>query len=100
MKHVLDVMHCDKNLCENVITSYFGRRIWWSFIETWKEWAFDFNFNYNKWQMVHTISLTSAPYVLIEKKRTFLHIIKYLKTPKHYVVAIHNRVAKGGKLRG
>jgi len=35
-----------------------------------------------------------------EKKRTFLQIIKHLKTPTHYVIALHTRVVRDGKLRG
>jgi hypothetical protein len=43
----------------------------------------------------------NAPYVLTkEEKRTFLQIIKHLKTPTHYVATLHTRVARDGKLKG
>jgi hypothetical protein len=42
-----------------------------------------------------------VPYVLTyEEKRTFLLIIKQLKTPTHYASTLHKKVARDGKLKG
>jgi hypothetical protein len=100
IRHLLDAMHCEKNLCENFVKTTFGhkdsygsrqdmesqgirRRLWLRPSNNRKE-------VFNK---------PKAPYILnTQEQKNVVQIIKELKTPSNYVGAIHKCVEEG-KLR-
>ncbi len=100
LRHMVDLMHCEKNICENMLKIIFKEKdvvamrnnmqevdIW---LTLWLQRIP--NGGYNK---------PIAPYVMIEQeKKAFLHIIKKLKTPSSYIRTLQSKVQKDGKLRG
>lgn len=100
VRHILNVMHCDKNLCENLIKVIFGEK---NVVAIWRDME-----KVGIWPQIWLQQVANgsymkpiAPYVLTyEEKKTFLHIIKQLKIPTHYTFALRKKVAKDGKLKG
>ncbi len=47
MRHTLDVMHCEENICENVLKVIFEEKDYVAIQKIWKKWAFALNFGYD-----------------------------------------------------
>jgi hypothetical protein len=100
IRHLLDAMHCQKNLCENLVRTTFGHKDSYGSCHDMQSegirtglWLQPSN---NRKEVFHKLE---APYVLNGRERkTVVEIIKELKTPSNYVGAIHNCIEEG-KLR-
>jgi hypothetical protein len=97
---MLDVMHCEKNLCENIVKTLLsmtdtpGSRVDAEALgireETWLQAPRRRN---DDFYMPH------APYILsAEERAEFIAIVSNIRTPTNYVGAIHKRF-KDGKLQ-
>jgi hypothetical protein len=100
IRHILDVMHCEKNLCENMVKTIFGRkespgsRIDCKNLrirpELWLQ---------NPRRHGDAFFMPEGSYVLTTAERKeFLEIIEDLKTPTNYAGNLASRVSDG-KLR-
>lgn len=101
MRHLLDVMHCEKNLCENVLKTLMGEKdkpqtrvdmqrrgirqhLWLQPVGANGERFF----------------VPDAPYVLSKDNRAvFLENLRNIRFPTGYVSNLHKRISKGS-LRG
>lgn len=101
IRHVLDPMHCEKNICENVMKTIWGVR------DTLKA-RLDLK-EANIRQYLHplpgrkpgSVVLPTAPYVLSkEEKAKFIDIIRNLKTPTNYAGQLAKCIASDGDLKG
>jgi hypothetical protein len=96
IRHLLDVMHCEKKLCENIVKTIFGEkdytRAWMGMkdmlvqLELWLQ---------PKPNRPNEYFRPQATYVLSPQERKMLDVIENLKAPTHYVSSIHRRVADG-----
>ena len=101
VRHVLDVMHCEKNLAENILKTVMGEKDTPAVradmqargirphlhLRTRRE-------NHDQLHMPH------ASYVLTpDDKAKVLRILKNLRTPSNYVSALHKKISQG-KLSG
>jgi hypothetical protein len=101
VRHVLDVMHCEKNLAENILRTTFGEKDSPAVRADMQARGIRPHLhrqplgpNHDKYYM------PDASYVLsAEEKAKVLQVLKSLRTPTHYVSAFHNRISKG-KLSG
>ena len=100
IRHVLDPMHCEKNLCENIMKTIWGLK------DTLKV-RLDLQ-EANIRPELHpkhvgndTVALPVAPYVLSKvEKAKFIKTIRNLKTPSNYVGQLSKRITVDGDLRG
>ena len=100
-RHTLDVMHCEKNVCEALLKYLLGdsdtpavRLDLQSRMLRNHLWLQETDIGSNKF------SMPDADYVLsTDDRATFLQTLKDLKIPSRYVLNIRQRVEKG-KLRG
>ena len=100
IRHVLDPMHCEKNLCENIMKTIWGLK------DTLKV-QLDLQ-EANIHPELHpkhvgndTVALPVAPYVLSKvEKAKFIKTIRNLKTPSNYVGQLSKRITVDGDLRG
>jgi hypothetical protein len=100
IRHLLDAMHCEKNLCENMLKTTFGSKDSYGNRQDlekqgiWEEmWLRPARNNKEIFHMPH------VPYVLKPmEKMTVMSIIKNLKTPLNYVGAIQ-KCLEDGKLQ-
>ena len=101
VRHLLDVMHCEKNVCENILKTIMGEKdsavvrldmqqmgirpqLWLSTVGP----------NQNR------LWLPNAPYVLsVADRREFMDTLRSIRTPSRYVSTLHARI-NDGKLRG
>jgi hypothetical protein len=99
-RYLLDAMHCEKNLCENMLKTVLGTKDSYGSCQDMQE----LNIRRDLWLQTSRnerdlFHLSSAPYVLSPSERTMvMDIIRELKTPSHYVGAIAKCVEEG-KLR-
>ena len=101
VRHVLDVMHCEKNLAENILRTTFGEKDNPSVRADMAARGIRPQLhiqpcgpNRDRFYM------PDAPYVLSPAdKAKVLAILKQLRTPTNYVVALHTKISKG-KLSG
>jgi hypothetical protein len=97
IRHTLDVMHCEKNLCENIIKTLFGETDFPRGRMDFK----DMGVRSNLWlrQTDGTdgrLFMPHAPYVLLpQAKNDMLAVIGSTKVPQNYAGAIHKRVSEG-----
>ena len=100
MRHVLDVMHCEKNIAENVVKTAFG--------EDSPAVRADMQAHNIRPHLYlqrvrpdhDKLYMPDATYMLsAEDKAKFLHVLKSLRTPTNYVGALHTKISKG-KLSG
>jgi hypothetical protein len=97
IRHILDVMHCEKNLCENIVRTLMGETDHARVREDMK----DLDILEELWllltpnNLVHfakphpTYSLTPT------EKQRMLDLIGGLKTPTDYAGSIHTHVSDG-----
>ena len=96
-RHILDVMHCEKNLCENLLKTLFGMndspgsRIDAEDLGIREEiWLQPPRRQHDGYYMPH------APYVFRPNERAeFVGIVSNIRTPTNYVGSIHKRLADG-----
>ena len=101
IRHVLDPMHCEKNLCENIIKTI------WDLKDNFKIQLDLEEANIRpELQVVlggarRTLLIPRAPYILSgAEKAMFTNIIRGLKTPSNYVGQLSKKITEDGELRG
>lgn len=100
VRHILDVMHCEKNLCENMVKTLLamndtpGSRLDAQDLGIREEiWLQDPRRRQDDYYMPH------AAYVMTAEERSeFMDIVSNIRTPTNYVGAIHKRF-RDGKLQ-
>ena len=101
VRHCLDPMHCEKNVCENIVKTLFGEK---DTPSTRVDMQMR-NIRPHQWLQStgpnsDQFFLPDASYVLsADDKAEFLLILKSLKTPTNYVSSLHKRISKN-KLSG
>ena len=96
-RHILDVMHCEKNLCENLLKTLFGMndsprsRVDAEELGIREEiWLQPPRRQQEGYYMPH------APFVFRPNERAeFVGIVSNIRTPTNYVGSIHKRLADG-----
>lgn len=102
IRNVLDVMHCEKNLSENVIRTLFGQKD----TPTSRKDMESQNIREHLWikegdQEADGVDQAHASYVLTELEREgVIHILRSLKTPSGYVSTFGRRIDDDGTLHG
>ena len=101
MRHVLDVMHCEKNLCENFLRTTMGEKDTPAVRADIQARGIRPHLHLQpcgpNGDQLH---MPSASYVLsAADKAKVLRVLKNLRTPTHYVSALHKKISKG-KLSG
>ena len=101
LRHCLDPMHCEKNVCENIVKTLFGEKDNPSTRIDMQvrnirphQWLQNTGTNADKFYMPDVSYVLSA-----EDRAVFLMTLKALKTPTNYVSSLHKRINKG-KLSG
>jgi hypothetical protein len=99
-RHLLDAMHCEKNLCENMLKTVIGTKDSYGSRQDMQEIGIRSDLRLEPSRNERELfTLPTAPYILSRTERTkVLDIIRSLKTPSHYVGAIAKAV-DDGKLR-
>ena len=101
VRHVLDVMHCEKNIAENILKTTFGEKDSPSVRADMQAWGIQAHLhlqpagpNRDRFYML------GAPYVLSATDQArVLCVLKNLRTPTNYVASLHTKISKG-KLSG
>src|SRR6202022_3873704 len=99
--HILDVMHCEKNIAENILKTTFGEKDSPSVRADMQARGIRAHLhlqpigpNRDRFYMPHT------PYVLSTTNQAkVLRVLKNLRTPTNYVASLHTKISKG-KLSG
>jgi hypothetical protein len=100
IRHVLDPMHCDKNLCKNTMKTIWGLKDTLKVRLDLKEAKIRPELH-PKHGANDTIILPVALYVLSKaEKGTFIKTIRNLKTPSNYVGQLSKRRTVDNDLRG
>ena len=96
-RHILDVMHCEKNLCENLLKTLFGMNDSpGSRVD-----AEDLGIRQEIWlqpprRQQDGYYMPHVPYVFRPHERAeFVGIVSNIRTPTNYVGSIHKRLADG-----
>ena len=101
VRHVLDVMHCEKDFSENILKTTFGEKDSPSVRADMQARGIRRHLhlqptgpNRDRFYM------PDASYVLSATDQArFLHVLKNLRTPTNYVASLHTKISKG-KLSG
>ncbi len=101
MRHVLDVMHCEKNLCENILRTAFGEKDNPSVRADMQARGIRPHLHLQAaGPNRDRFYIPDASYVLsAEDKARVLRVLKSLQTPTNYVAALHTKISIG-KLSG
>lgn len=97
IRHTLDVMHCEKNLCENIVKTLLGETDFPRGRQDYK----DMGVRPDLWlRRTHgtdgRLFMPHAPYVLSpQAKADMLAVIASTRVPTNYSSAIHKRVSDG-----
>ena len=97
VRHVLDVMHCEKNLCENILKTLFGMND----NPGSRQDVEDLNIREELWlqpprRQGDQFYMPHAPYILKpEERKQFVQIVSNIRTPTNYVGAIQKRLVDG-----
>ena len=97
IRHVLDVMHCEKNLCENILKTLFGMND----SPGSRQDVQDLNIRPEIWlqpprRQGDQYYMPHAPYILKPVERgEVVAIVSSIRTPTNYVGAIHKRLQDG-----
>lgn len=94
--HCLDPMHCEKNVCENIVKTLFGEKDTPSTRVDMQmrnirphQWLQSIGPNNDKFY------IPDASYVLLaDDKIVFLLTFKSIKTPINYVSSLHKQISK------
>ena len=99
-RHTLDAMHCEKNICENLLRTLFGETDGAKSREDMRARGILNHLHLQRNPDGHTYFKPDAPYVLTrEHRQEFLSTLRELKFPSGYVGALSRRI-QDGKLRG
>ena len=100
MRHTLDPMHCEKNVCENFLRTLFGEIDGPKSRKDLRARGIHEHLHLQLNPDGQTYFMPNAPYVLTaEERKAFLTTLKELKFPSNYVGALSSRISEG-KLRG
>lgn len=97
IRHLLDVMHCEKNLCENIVKTLLAMKD----SPRSRQDAHNLGIREELWLQETArpnadYYMPHAPYVLSPSERKeFVGIISNIRTPTNYVGAIHKRLMDG-----
>ena len=101
IRHVLDPMHCEKNICENVMKTIWGVRDTLKARLDLKEANIRPHLHPLPGRKPGYVVLPTAPYVLSkEEKAKFIDTIRNLKTPTNYAGQLAKCIASDGDLKG
>ena len=97
IRHTLDVMHGEKNLCENIIKTLFGETDFPQGRLDFKAMGVRFDLWLRQTQGTDGRQfMPHAPYVLLPRAKTdMLGVIGSMKVPTNYADAIYKRVSDG-----
>jgi hypothetical protein len=101
VRHVLDVMHCEKNLAENILRTTMGEKDTLAVRADMQARGIRPHLHLQprgtNGELLH---MPNASYVLSSNDKTkVLKVLKNLRTPTHYVSALYKKISKG-KLSG
>ena len=93
-------MHCEKNVCENLLRTLFGETDNAKYREDMRAQGIRPHLHLQRNPDGHSYFKLDAPYVLTKQDQTeFLTTLRELKCPSNYVGALSRRI-QDGKLRG
>lgn len=97
IRHTLDVMHCEKNLCENIIKTLFGETDFPRGRMDYEDMGVRPDLWLRRTHATHgRLFMPHAPYVLTPRAKTdMLAVIASTKVPTNYSGAIYKRVSDG-----
>lgn len=99
-RHTLDAMHCEKNICENLLRTLFGETDGPKSREDMRARGIRQHLHLQRNVDGCTFFKPDAPYILTKDHRLqFLVALRELKFPSGYVGALRQRI-EDGKLRG
>ena len=100
-RHTLDVMHCEKNICDTLLKFILGEGDTAAVrVDLQRRCIRDHLWFQETYHGSYRFAMADAEYVLsTEDKATFFKTLKELKTPSRYVSNLRRRIEKG-KLRG
>jgi hypothetical protein len=96
LKNTLDMMHCEKKLCENIYKKYWHKD--YVAIQDFKECGIRPHLwiqNINGW----LVKLVASFVLSNRDKNKFIHTIMNIKTPTLYASSLRKRIAKDGGLK-
>ena len=101
MRHILDIMHCEKNLSENILRTTMGDKDTPAVRADMQAHGIRPHLHLQAVGPSNDqLHMPNAPYVLsAADKAKVLCVLKNLRTPTHYVSALHKKISKG-KLSG
>ena len=101
VRHVLDVMHCEKNISENILRTTFGEKDSAAVRADMQARGIRPHLHLQALGPNRDrLYMPDASYVLLAAdKAKVLQVLKNLRTPTHYVSALHTKISKG-KLSG
>ena len=101
VRHVLDVMHCEKNLSENIVKTTFGEKHSVAVRADMQARGIRPHLHLQtRGPNGDQLHMPHASYVLsAADKAKVLRVLKCLRTPTNYVSALYNKISKG-KLSG
>lgn len=101
IRHVLDAMHCEKKLCENIVKTIWGLKDNLKVLMDLAEANIRPELHAISGGAEGTLLIPRAPYILSRaEKVVFTNIIRGLKTPSNYVGQLSQRITGDGELRG
>lgn len=99
-RHTLDAMHCEKNVCENLLRTLFGETDSAKSREDMRARGIRNHLHLQLNADGHSYFKPDAPYVLSKlHQQEFLSTLRDLKFPSNYVGALSQRISDG-KLQG
>jgi hypothetical protein len=101
VRHVLDVMHCEKNIAENILKTTFGEKDSPAVRADLEARGIRPHLHLQRLGPNRDrYYMPDASYVLsTDDKAKVLQVLKSLRPPSHYVSALHKKISKG-KLSG
>ena len=101
VRHVLDVMHCEKNITENILKTTFGEKDNPSVRADMQARGIRAHLHLEPTgPSQDRFYMPDAPYVLSATDQArVLRVLKNLRTPTNYVASLHTKISKG-KLSG
>ena len=97
VRHVLDVMHCEKNISENFLKTTFGDKDTLAVRADIQAPGIRPHLHLQPIRPNRErIYMPDAPYVLsVDNKAKVLRVLKSLRTPTHYISSLHKKIEKG-----
>jgi len=102
IRHILDTMHCEKNLAENLLKTVFGMKDGPAVREDMKEAGCKPALHIRRAEPPQTgFHVPKAPYILSEEgKRKFIDRVSKVKAPTGYLSNMKTRIFPDGTLHG